>query len=51
MTIPTLPLAIPIPDSYWVMPGRLLAGEYPGHKDEAQALPRTSLWEMWLLAK
>ncbi len=20
----------PIPDSYWVVPGRLLAGEYPG---------------------
>lgn len=23
--------ARPIPESYWVIPGRLLAGEYPGH--------------------
>ena len=37
---PTLPLniPIPIPDSYWVVPGRLLAGEYPGAKDEADAV-------------
>lgn len=28
----------PIPDSYWVIPGRLLAGEYPAHADEAQAI-------------
>jgi predicted protein tyrosine phosphatase len=25
------------PDSYWVEPGRFLAGEYPGHVDEARA--------------
>lgn len=25
----------PIPNSYWVEPGRLLAGEYPGSRDEA----------------
>ena len=25
----------PIPDSYWVVPGRLLAGEYPGARSEA----------------
>ena len=25
----------PIDDSYWVLPGRLLAGEYPGARDEA----------------
>jgi hypothetical protein len=24
----------PIPESYWVLPGRLLAGEYPVHYDE-----------------
>jgi predicted protein tyrosine phosphatase len=24
----------PIPESYWVVPGRLLAGEYPGQFDE-----------------
>ena len=24
----------PIPESYWVEPGRLLAGEYPGHLEE-----------------
>jgi predicted protein tyrosine phosphatase len=25
----------PIPESYWVLPGRLLAGEYPAEYDEA----------------
>jgi hypothetical protein len=38
---PAPPFAVPIPDSYWVIPGRLLAGEYPGHKDDAQ--PRLKL--------
>jgi hypothetical protein len=35
-----LPLAHPdrpIPNSYWVIPGRFLAGEYPGAKDEDEA--------------
>jgi hypothetical protein len=27
----------PIPDSYWVEPGRLLAGEYPGARHEEEA--------------
>jgi hypothetical protein len=27
----------PLPNSYWVIPGRLLAGEYPGNPDPAQA--------------
>ena len=27
----------PIPDSYWVVPGRLVAGEYPGARDDAEA--------------
>ncbi|MDP9378687.1 MAG: hypothetical protein M3Q29_00795 [Chloroflexota bacterium] len=27
----------PIPDSYWLEPGTLLAGEYPGSRDEAKA--------------
>ncbi len=27
----------PIPDSYWVKPGQLLAGEYPRAKDEAES--------------
>ena len=27
----------PIPDSYWVQPGRLLAGEYPRNKDDASS--------------
>ena len=27
----------PIVDSYWVIPGRLLAGEYPGAPDDASA--------------
>jgi protein-tyrosine phosphatase len=31
---------VPVPDSYWVVAGRLLAGEYPGAKVEAEALER-----------
>ena len=27
----------PIPSSYWLVPGRFAAGEYPGEKDPAQA--------------
>ena len=27
----------PIPDSYWVSPGELLAGEYPGSRSEDEA--------------
>jgi Dual specificity phosphatase, catalytic domain len=30
----------PLPNTYWVIPGRLLAGEYPGHPDSAQARAR-----------
>jgi ADP-ribosylglycohydrolase len=30
----------PIPNSYWVEPGRLLAGEYPGSMSRAEALSR-----------
>jgi len=30
----------PIANSYWVMPGRFLAGEYPGDKDEDKARAR-----------
>lgn len=30
----------PFPNCYWVEPGRLLAGEYPGARDEAGARPR-----------
>ena len=36
----TTPLPTPVPDSYWVVPGRLLAGEYPGAKAEAEARPK-----------
>jgi len=32
--------APPIPNSYWVEPGRLLAGEYPGSMSRAEALNR-----------
>lgn len=31
------PLPVPFPRSYWVVPGRLLAGAYPGHQEMAQA--------------
>src|SRR4029453_14619440 len=30
----------PIPDSYWVVPGRLLAGEHPGATSRAVAMER-----------
>ena len=30
----------PIPESYWVEPGHLLAGEYPGHYDGEKARKR-----------
>jgi hypothetical protein len=33
----------PLPNSYWVLPGRLLAGEYPGDPDPAQARRRLAL--------
>ena len=32
--------ARPIPDSYWVVPGRLLAGEHPGSASRALAMER-----------
>ena len=33
----------PIPSSYWVDPGRLLAGEYPSEPDEAEAEQKRGL--------
>src|SRR5262245_35041963 len=30
----------PLPNTYWVEPGRLLAGEYPGSRSRAAALNR-----------
>src|SRR5260370_8939095 len=30
----------PLPNSYWVMPGRLLAGEYPGGANDTDARQR-----------
>ena len=30
----------PIPNSYWVQPGALLAGEYPGSMSRADAMER-----------
>jgi hypothetical protein len=32
--------ALPLPESYWVVPGHLLAGEYPGSSNEVQARRR-----------
>jgi hypothetical protein len=32
----------PLPNTYWVIPGRLLAGEYPGDPDAAQSRERLS---------
>ena len=33
---------VPFPNTYWVLPGRLLAGEYPGAADEQTAKKRLS---------
>lgn len=34
----------PIPDSYWVVPGRVLAGEYPGAADGDAAKAKLALF-------
>ena len=33
-------VSVPIPNSYWVRPGQLLAGEYPGSVTRAEAMER-----------
>lgn len=33
-------VVMPIPNSYWVRPGQLLAGEYPGSMSRAEAMER-----------
>ena len=35
--MPDHPSKPPIPNSYWVVPGRFAAGEYPGHWNDSQA--------------
>jgi hypothetical protein len=37
---PELTLDRPLPNTYWVIPGRLLAGEYPGSADDTEARRR-----------
>lgn len=37
MQKPTPDPAVPLDDSYWLIEGQLLAGEYPGHWDEVIA--------------
>lgn len=34
------PLPLPFPNCYWVRPGQLLAGEYPGSMSRAEAMER-----------
>lgn len=34
---------VPIPNSYWVLPGRLLAGEYPGSTSRGEAMERVRM--------
>ena len=34
------PVPQPIPASYWLLPGRLLVGEYPGSQSRAEAMER-----------
>ncbi len=35
-----MPIGTPIPDSYWVIPGKLLAGEYAGQPTDVGAIDR-----------
>jgi Dual specificity phosphatase, catalytic domain len=35
-----MPVERPLPNTYWVLPGRLLAGEYPGDADGSLARTR-----------
>jgi hypothetical protein len=35
-----MPTGTPIPDSYWVIPGKLLAGEYAGQPTDVGAIDR-----------
>jgi hypothetical protein len=35
------PQPVPFPHSYWVIPGKLLAGYYPGSKDPKEATTNT----------
>ena len=37
---PEFTLDRPLPNTYWVIPGRLLAGEYPGAADDTEARRR-----------
>jgi protein-tyrosine phosphatase len=34
------PLRLPLPNTYWVVPGRFLAGEYPGAEKHAESVRR-----------
>ena len=34
------PIPLPIPATYWLVPGRLLVGEYPGSQSRADAMER-----------
>lgn len=38
------PTPLPIPDSYWVIPDRFLAGEYPGSWDQERTRGRMGLF-------
>ena len=40
LTKESLTLDRPLPNTYWVIPGRVLAGEYPGGDDDAEARTR-----------
>lgn len=38
-------MTLPIADSYWVVPGRFMAGEYPGARDDGPAARRIAALE------
>ena len=40
MSAPPAPTLPPLPNTYWVIPGRFLAGEYPGGGDEVSTRRR-----------
>lgn len=41
----TFPMDRPLPNTYWVIPGRLLAGEYPWGSEETDARTRVARLE------
>ena len=43
MSRPPVSPPLPLPNTYWVIPGRFLAGEYPGAETESETMIRLAL--------